>query len=254
MSAFPDNYTFTHLPETISTNLYAMERLYAGLAAAGDTFFADHQLAGKGQRGKNWQASPGQSILVSVVFDTSKLAPSQSFRLSAAMALGCKNFLESLSGEPFRIKWPNDLYWHDSKAGGILIENVMSAGGWKWSVVGIGINMNQDDFPADLPLAVSLKKIMGQSFAVAEEAKTLCSFLDEMWQRLSRGEWPQILQEYNQALYGKGQIKKLKKGSAVIPCTIRRVNDHGMLIAGENEEWRFEHGEVEWVPTKVNRE
>jgi BirA family biotin operon repressor/biotin-[acetyl-CoA-carboxylase] ligase len=254
MSAFPHNYTFTHLPETNSTNLYAMEQLYAGLAAAGNVFFADYQLAGKGQRGKTWQAFPGESILVSVVFDTSKLAPSQSFRLSAAMALGCKNFLQSLTGEDFEIKWPNDLYWHDRKAGGILIENVMNMGSWKWSVVGIGINLNQLQFPPELPGAVSLKMITEKSFVAAEQAKVMCGFLDAMWQSLNQGEWPQILQDYNKALYGRGQVKKLKRGPAVIPCMIRRVNDHGLLLAGENEEWRFEHGEVEWLATTENRE
>ncbi len=247
MSAFPAGYRFHDLREIPSTNLYAMERIYAGLAAAGDVFFAQQQLAGKGQRGKSWYSQPGESILMSVVYDMLKLAPSQSFRLSATIALACQEFLQNMVADTVQIKWPNDLYWRDRKAGGILIENALNAGTWKWSVVGIGINVNQQLFPENLPNPVSLQMITGRRHDAAELAKLLCVFLEKRMQDLFAGKWNQILEAYNQALYGRGQVKKLKKDNAIIPCTIRRVNGHGVLLAGESEEWQFEHGEVDWL-------
>jgi BirA family biotin operon repressor/biotin-[acetyl-CoA-carboxylase] ligase len=247
MSAFPAGYSFYKLPQVSSTNMYAMERLYAGLAGNRDVFFAVHQLQGKGQRGKEWHSAPGESILMSLVLDSSKLAPSQSFRLSAAVALAACNFLQHLVGEEISIKWPNDIYWGDRKAGGILIENLLNAGTFRWSVVGIGININQAGFPVDLPNAVSVKMITGQTYAAEALAKELCGHIEDRWQQVLQGKWPEMLEEYNQALYGRGQIKKLRKGNAVIPCVIKGVNSHGVLVGGENDEWQFQHGEVEWV-------
>ena len=61
------------------------------------------------------------------------------------------------------------------------------------------------------------------------------------------GGWNEIITGYNKALYGLGQVKKLKKGSVIIPCKIKGVNQQGMLVAGENDEWHFAHGQVEWL-------
>jgi BirA family biotin operon repressor/biotin-[acetyl-CoA-carboxylase] ligase len=247
MYAFPDGYSFEILPQVDSTNLYAMQRVHAGLAANGHVFFAEEQTQGKGQRGKTWHAAPHESILMSIVLDSSKLSASQSFRLSATMALAAKQLVETLVPETVFIKWPNDIYIGDRKAGGILIENVMNGGTWRWAVVGIGLNINQSSFPAELPNAVSVKMACGQPHNCAGLAKQLCDFFEHQWQRLLAGEWATILEEYNSALYGRGQVRKLKWGSVTTPCLIKRVNEQGVLLAGEREEWRFEHGEVEWV-------
>ena len=69
------------------------------------------------------------------------------------------------------IKWPNDIYWRDRKAGGILIENILQGKKWKFAIVGIGININQTLFPASLPNPVSLKQITGKTFNVVELGK-----------------------------------------------------------------------------------
>jgi BirA family biotin operon repressor/biotin-[acetyl-CoA-carboxylase] ligase len=247
MSAFPAGYRFQFLAQVNSTNLYAMESLYAGLAGNGDVFFTNFQTAGKGQRGKSWLSKPNESILMSVVLDANKLSASQSFRMSAAMALAVKDFLESIVEEKIFIKWPNDLYVGDRKAGGILIENVINDGLWKWSVAGIGVNVNQQEFPASLPNAISLKMVTGKHYNCEELARQLTGFIDQRRKQLLSGHWQLILAAYNEVLYGKDQIKRLRKASVVIPCLIKRVDSHGLLIAGENEEWHFAHGQVEWL-------
>ncbi len=248
MSLLPEGYSFHILPRVQSTNMYAMELLHAGLAGNGDVFFTNEQLEGKGQRGKTWYSFPGESITMSLVIDTSKLSVSQFFRLSAVVALAAHDFLEEIvSGNSVTIKWPNDLYYYDRKAGGILIENLLNGGAWKWSVIGIGINVNQKSFPAELPYAVSIQMATGENYDCAKQAKILCSFVETRWQQLFSGDWEGILNAYNRALYGRGQVKKLKKGNVVTPCIIKRVDGQGTLIAGDNEEWRFEHGEVEWI-------
>jgi BirA family biotin operon repressor/biotin-[acetyl-CoA-carboxylase] ligase len=247
MKDFPAGYSYHLLAEVNSTNMYAMEKLYAGLAENGDVFITDFQSAGKGQRGKTWHAAPGESILMSLILASGQLTTSQTFRISAAMAVGVKFFLEDLTKHSFSIKWPNDLYQGDRKAGGILIENVVNNGRLRWTVVGIGLNINQQSFPPELPNAISAAMLTGEMYDCRNLAKRLCAYLNEQWKGLQNGGWPQTLQLYNNALFAKNEIRKLKKGSVVIPCRIKAVDGHGHLIAGENAEWQFTHGEVEWL-------
>ena len=247
MIAFPHAYHYHLLAEVNSTNMYAMERIYAGMAVHGDVFFTEYQSQGKGQRGKSWKSAPGESILMSIILDSSPLAASQSFRMSAAIAVAVKEFIEFVTGQSFLIKWPNDVYQGDRKAGGILIENVLNGGNLKWSIVGIGINVNQESFPGGIANAVSCYLLTGKKYDSSELAQTLAGFVDHYWTLLISGGWQEILTRYNDALYGRSEIKRLRKGPVVIPCKIRRVDESGMLIAGENEEWNFRHGEVEWI-------
>ncbi|MES2647772.1 MAG: biotin--[acetyl-CoA-carboxylase] ligase [Bacteroidota bacterium] len=252
MSAFPAGYSFNPLAQVNSTNMHAMELVYAGLAGNGAVFFTNYQTQGKGQRGKEWVSAPGESVLMTIVLDTSRLTTSQAFRLSATVAVAVKNFIEFISGSAITIKWPNDLYSGDRKAGGILIENILNQGSLKWSIIGIGLNANQTGFSTDLPQAVSLSMLTGKTYDCELLAKQLTGFVDAQWQQLLDGNWERILATYNENLYGRGSVKRLKKGAVTIPCKIQKVDNHGMLVAGENEEWHFSHGEVEWLqsPTK----
>ena len=129
----------------------------------------------------------------------------------------------------------------------LLIENMMNLGRWNRAVVGIGINVNQHTFPGYLPNPVSLFMVSRKIFDCATEGRDLCDFLEKRWQQLMSGQWLQILEDYNENLYGKGSICRIRKDSTVIPCLIRGVNDQGQLIAGENNEYAFEFGEVNWL-------
>lgn len=243
----PIGHSFYELTTIDSTNLYAMRQIHEGLATHGSAYFAHAQAAGRGQRGKQWWSVAGQNIALSVVLDAAKLAISEGFRLSATIAMAVLDWLRQMDPGPWETKWPNDIYHNDRKAGGILIENVMKGGSWNRSVVGIGINMNQHSFPGHLPNPVSLRMITHKHYACAEAAKDLCGFLEQRWQQLINGGWSIILKDYNMSLYGKGKICRIKKDSVVIPCIIKGVNSQGQLIAGENNEYTFDFGEVSWV-------
>ncbi|MDB5209488.1 MAG: biotin--[acetyl-CoA-carboxylase] ligase, partial [Sediminibacterium sp.] len=106
-----------------STNIYAMERLQANLAAHGAAFFAHHQTAGKGQRGKTWSDEPGSNIALSVIVDCSSFLLTKQFPLSVMVAVACHDLFNKYATGGTFIKWPNDVYWRDRKAAGILIEN-----------------------------------------------------------------------------------------------------------------------------------
>ncbi len=243
----PIGHRFEEFSTIDSTNLYAIEQTHAGLAKHGEVFFAHAQVAGRGQRGRQWWSVAGQNIAMSVVLEVQKLASSERFRLSAAITLGVLDWLNELAPGAWKAKWPNDIYHDDRKAGGILIENLMKGGRWSHAVVGIGINMNQHSFPGHLPNPVSLFMISRKIYNCSVEARSLCGFLENRWQQLHKGGWAQMLDDYNENLFGRGRICRIKKETAVIPCLVRGVNAQGQLIAGENGEWVFEFGEVSWV-------
>src|SRR5690242_12101775 len=113
------------LPEVDSTNNYAMARIAEGPVKEGTTWFAWKQTAGKGQRGRPWQSQPGENVLLSTVLRPFRLLPSQQFMLSAAVALGVSDLVSMYAGAAVKIKWSNDVYIGDKKAGGVLIENVI---------------------------------------------------------------------------------------------------------------------------------
>jgi len=230
-----------------STNSYAIDSLQANLAAHGTAYFAHHQTAGKGQRGKAWHTQPGSNIILSVIVDCTALAMHQQFKLSVAVALASYDFFSQYAGDETFIKWPNDIYWRDRKAAGILIENIVKGNMWQWAVVGIGMNINQTTFGENAKNPVSLKQITGKHFDTIELAKALCNCLEKRYQQLLITDFTSLLAEYNQHLYKAGQVVKLKKDTAAFTCTIKQVNANGQLeVAGAAKDY-FEFGEVDWV-------
>src|ERR1700710_2944678 len=104
---------FKVLDSVDSTNNYAMAMVRAGTAKHGMAFAAKEQTAGKGQRGKTWQAQPGQNIAISLILNTEMLRADEQFYLSMLVALGANDFLKKYAENETFIKWPNDLYWRD---------------------------------------------------------------------------------------------------------------------------------------------
>ena len=135
-----------------STNIYAMDQVHQGLALSGSCYTADFQTDGKGQHGRSWESEKGQNLLSSYVLELKQLktgkiwTPAHQIGFSAAIALGARAFFAAFAGEETRIKKPNDIYFRDRKAGGILIENLVRGKDWTWTVIGIGMNINQASF------------------------------------------------------------------------------------------------------------
>jgi len=244
-------HPFIELAAVDSTNNYAFDKLQANLAAHGTAYFAQEQTAGKGQRGKVWNAEPGSSIILSVTLDTAFLLIHQQFLLSVAIGLAAHDLFSKYAGDETKIKWPNDIYWRDRKAGGILIESSVKTNKsgktvWKWAVVGLGININQTKFPKNLSNPVSLKQITGKNFDTFLLAKELCDCLQKRFSQLKKGAAKKQLEEYNLHLYKLQEIVRLKKNNAAFHCTVEGVTKSGELIVSGAAQESFVWGEVEW--------
>jgi len=241
-------HSFIELASVDSTNNYAMARAQEGTASHGSMFFAHEQWAGKGQRGKTWTSTPGDNIILSTVLQPANLLITQQFALSAAVALACYDLFSSYAGsDDTSIKWPNDIYWRDRKAGGILIENSFKGDQWAFAIAGTGVNINQVQFPDTARNPVSLRQITGQRFDAPTLAKELGSHLQLRYDSLTKGSIPSLIGEYNQFLYAREKQVKLKKDQAVFQTVIKGVTQMGELITLDTLERRFTFGEVEWI-------
>ena len=113
------------------------------------------QTAGRGQGANTWLTAPGENLTFSIVLKDLDILPNQQVAISQITALSVVKFLEQ-HGIDSKIKLPNDIYVGKRKICGILIENTLCAGKIKWSIVGIGINVNQTVFPSSLPNPTSI--------------------------------------------------------------------------------------------------
>jgi BirA family biotin operon repressor/biotin-[acetyl-CoA-carboxylase] ligase len=241
-------HAFIELESVDSTNNYAMARAAGGMAPHGTLFFAYDQWAGKGQRGRSWVSSPGENIILSAVIEPVALHQTQAFQLSACIALAVHDLFSRYAGpEETRIKWPNDLYWRDRKAGGILIENHFKGNTWLLAIAGMGVNINQVDFTPAAKNPVSLRQITGRSFNAAALARELGACLDRRYAELEAGEAGALMTQYNDRLYRREQEIRLKKDNAVFTTTVRGVSASGELLTRDTLERQWNFGEVEWV-------
>lgn len=244
--------SFFELQSVDSTNNYALARLHEGLACHGDCFFAYEQTRGKGQRGKIWISEPSSNIALSLVLQPNFLNTFEQFQLSASIAVAVAEFFKKYAGDETRIKWPNDIYWRDRKAGGILIESIVESresrvGNWQWAVTGIGMNINQTKFPAELQNPVSLKQITGKDHHVIDLAKELWNQVMIGYEDLKNGGFKNILEQYNDLLYKKNEIVKLKKDNRIFKTKIKSVDQQGQLLTQNSIEENFDFGQIEWL-------
>lgn len=254
-----------------STNNYAMAQVHAGLAKHGMAWFANDQYAGKGQRDKQWTASPGENITMSIALQPAFLEPSNQFQLSVTVAVAVHDFFSKYAGDETKIKWPNDLYWRDRKAGGILIENIIGTDStqltvtripspttnyqpqtvnYKWAIVGIGININQTSFPESLPNPVSLKQITGKDWEPLVLAEELHQNILTRFEQLKNEGFDVLLSLYRSQLYQLNQPQKFKKENRIFDATVKSVTPSGQLVLQHATEEFFNFGDIEWIITK----
>ena len=240
--------SFTILTSVDSTNNYAMAQVRDGIAKHGEAWFTYEQTHGKGRRGKVWKVEKGKNILLSISVATGFLTLYQQFYLSVAVSLGCIDLFKKYAGDETKIKWPNDIFWNDRKAGGILIENIIKGNDWQWAVIGVGINVNQTNFNLHAAFPpVSIKQITGKEYDIVELGKELYAAILKRYEELQKNGIEKMMIEYNQYLFGLGKKVKLKKGNMVFETTIKGVSPQGQLITVDTLERHFDFDEVVWL-------
>ena len=246
------------LDEVDSTNNY-LRRLAAPDDCRMTLVTAEFQSGGRGSGTNRWESAKGENLLFSLRVMLSALPVSRMFALSEATALAVREAIASPipskgggdggadrrftpplegMGEAFSVKWPNDIYFEDSKVAGILIENDLQGSKVRSSVIGIGINVNQRRFVSDAPHPRSLADIVGHD---VDRRLVLERFMERMTHyihTLDSGDetaLDDLHETYKQHLYLRGKEHKFVDEMGVFCATLVEVEPSGHLILVDRE-------------------
>lgn len=246
---------YYHFGELPSTNDWAMELLDAKRWPShgqpsktrppeGTVVRADNQTAGRGQLGSRWQSQPGENLLLSAIFYPNWLEVNTQFCLSMAVALALRDCVAAFTGnQPLAVKWPNDLLLNGNKTAGILIQNTICGSSLQSAVVGIGLNVNQVQFPPDLPKATSMALALGHSLDLADVEAKLFECLEHRYLQLKSGQSNELHAEYEQRLWRIGELTTFLRqpDGSCFDGRILGVTSQGLLRLETNAgEERFE--------------
>ena len=214
----------------------------------GTVIMAESQYAGRGQQQNRWHSEAGKNLTFSILLRPAFLPLPQQFDLTRAISLGIINALEPLLGDKLKIKWPNDIYYGDYKLGGILIENLVQGGQIKNSVIGIGLNINQDNFPLEVPNAVSLKQILHRHYDLKLLLSEICKNIEAAYLSLKAGRFDAVRKNYLDRLYWLKEDKMFKANGVIVKGRIEDVRDNGLLIvSSDSGSSEFNQKEIEFL-------
>lgn len=224
-----------------STNDYATSLVSNSNPNEGTVIWAHYQSKGRGQIGSNWSAEPGQSLLMSVILQPRFLMAYQQFTLNILASLAVRSALASYDIAA-HIKWPNDIYIGRKKICGILIQNILQGKSIKNAIVGIGLNVNQDQFDPLLPNPTSMKMVSETVFDITAVKSTVCQHLQEYYHRLMEDGFEVLKEEYVELLYLKDEVSKYEIEEQVVEGKILGITDIGKLqleVEGEVRSFNF---------------
>lgn len=217
-----------------STNKEARRLLAEGPVLDGLTLFAHEQTDGKGQYGRTWTAEPGAHLTMTIIHSPSRMPIRDLPMANMKVTLGIIRALQAAAPAlHLRIKWPNDIYAGDKKLCGILIENTLSDGNVQHMIIGIGVNINENQFPADLPNPVSLRQLTGNTYDLVALASSIC----DQVMRMLTDPVPDWKSRYDALIYGLGMPLSFESDDHAFTGIITGVDLDGRLhIRRENGE------------------
>lgn len=217
-----------------STNQFLLNQLAETGAESGAAVVTFTQSDGRGQKGNKWLSEPDKNISYSLVIKPDFIPARNQFLLSEFVSLTVKALLDEYTKE-ITIKWPNDIYYKNFKIGGILIENKLEGSLISHSVIGIGLNINQTDFPKELPNPISLSQITGEQYELKELAEKLHRRLITAFEHLSTDNESDIRKYYLNSLYRRDGFHRYKDAKGEFKARILDINAHGQLILEPEE-------------------
>jgi BirA family biotin operon repressor/biotin-[acetyl-CoA-carboxylase] ligase len=173
---------------------------------------------------------PRQNLTFSLILYPVWLEPSAQFHLSMAVALALRDTVQV--HVPAAVKWPNDLYLNGRKTAGVLIQNSLGSAGMQSSVVGIGLNVNQTDFPPELSgKATSLALETGTTFDLDDLLDTLLENLERRYLQLRAGDVAGVRRAYTEALYRLNIPASYQRPDGTVFTAVQRgVDERGRLV------------------------
>lgn len=228
--------TLVKLQEIDSTNSYLRNLLSNSTPLIeGTVIMAEHQFAGRGQSNNVWMSQPGKNLTLSIYLKPSFLPVNNQFALNKAISLGIIDTLKPIIGDACKIKWPNDIYYHDKKLGGVLIENVTKGYQLRDSIVGIGLNVNQNVFSESLSRVTSLSNVLLKDFDLNNLLIIICQNIESRYLQLKSGKLELLDKDYLNNLYRFEELHQFEINNEKIDGVIKGINDIGKLLIQTDE-------------------
>ena len=216
------------LDSVSSTNSYALDLIKNNDVDEGVTIITKHQTSGKGQQDNFWESEKGKNLLFSVILHPCFVKVEEQFLLSKAVSLAVADFVNTEVGN-VTIKWPNDIYVDDRKISGILIENTLSGNIINNTIVGIGLNINQNNFKSDAPNPVSLKLLTNKTYNLDDCFNQLCFYLEKRYKELKK-DFNNTNLIYFKKLYRFNSFNSYESKGEMFIAKIIGVENNGELI------------------------
>jgi BirA family biotin operon repressor/biotin-[acetyl-CoA-carboxylase] ligase len=239
---YPIGHRIIRLDSVDSTNNYAAKLLLSDDLPHGSVIMADEQTAGKGQRGASWL----ENLLFTVILKPVNLSIIEQFKLTQFASLSVFDLLTKYDIKS-AIKWPNDIYVDDSKICGMLIENQVSSLFISNILLGIGLNVNQNEF-SELQ-ATSLVNKLGSKIPIMDVAMSLCHCLNERWKLIENRQFDELNDDYHEQLYLRNIPSLFSDEQGEFSGTIINTTETGLLnVEGRNNEIRsYDLKEIRFV-------
>lgn len=228
------------LNATESTNTLAREYYQSNKNSAPFCVAAEAQTSGRGQRGASWVSNAGENLTMSIVFPNPAVKIHDQFLISASTGLAVLDTLNALKIKSISLKWPNDIMAANWKIGGVLIENILSRGSIAATIIGLGLNVNQLEFP-NLPKASSLRTITGKKFDLEELRNLLMANLQTKIKDLAKTSSENIFENYEAVLFRRSKVSTFElTNGKLISGIIKGVTPTGFLkVEVEDEQLRI---------------
>ena len=226
-----------------STNNYLIDLSQNISLVEGTVVVAKEQTAGKGQRNNRWSSEAGKSLCISILLKP-KLDVSQQFLFNKFIALSLCQALNNYSLTT-KIKWPNDILIDSKKVAGILVENSIRGSKIEKSIVGIGVNINNNI--SQLPSATYMAECLKTAPSVSELLELICKTIEKNYFLLKQK--PLMINElYHQNLFQKGEVQRFSKNGESFDGIINSVNENGQLLVEVKGRLEFYNmGEIKFM-------
>ncbi|KPM47462.1 biotin--[acetyl-CoA-carboxylase] ligase [Jiulongibacter sediminis] len=218
-----------YLPTCHSTNDWASQKIQSESLDEGTIVLTDNQTHGKGQRGNKWYAEPGKNLTFTLIYKPFFLPVLEQFKLNVAVSLAIADALSVfLKNEEVKIKWPNDIFVGQKKVGGILIESMIAGNVLANSMIGVGVNINQQHF--SVPLATSLKNLTNQTFVKENVLETLCESIEKEYLHLKNGSFALQKERYLDRMFRREEWHIYLENGEEFEGRIKGIGQDGRLL------------------------
>ena len=219
-----------YVASTDSTNTLMRQLIAEGMKP--DYIYAGYQTAGRGQTGNGWESEANKNLLCTILlpprenlFDLNVIVSVAVHRVVTQSVFCQRGGLYSVNDSALAIKWPNDIYWQDRKLAGILIENALIGNEVKYSIAGIGLNVNQTEWLGNAPNPISLKQISGSEYNIDE-------LMDRLFEEVQKALEEDVWEYYKAHLYRKeGFWPFVEREVNIVPTMNASAMEQGIFMA-----------------------